>query len=105
MTFTLATLQAIIRERASAAPDSSWTAQLLAGGPAKTAKKFGEEAVELVIAAIEGNKPEIVKESADVIFHLLVMLEACDVSFEQVLAELEQRTRQSGLTEKAARKQ
>ncbi len=101
--FTLTTLEAIISERAKASPDVSWTAKLLSSGTSRIAKKFGEEAVEAVIAAIENDKPELIKESADVLFHLLVLLKASDVSVLDVMSELERRTGQSGLAEKAGR--
>lgn len=100
---TLADLEAIVAARASASPEQSWTAKLLAGGPERCAKKFGEEAVELVIAATKGERLEIVAESADVIFHLLVLLRSRGVSIDEVMAELERRTQQSGLAEKAKR--
>ncbi len=101
--FTLNTLETIISERGKTSPDVSWTARLLGGGTSKIAKKLGEEAVEAVIAAVENNKPELIKESADVLFHLLVLLKACDVSVADVMSELERRTSQSGLAEKAGR--
>ncbi len=101
--FTLITLEAIITERAKAAPETSWTAKLLNAGTAKIAKKFGEEAVEAVIAAVENNKPELIKEAADVLFHLCVLLKSCDVTIDDVMRELERRTSQSGLVEKAGR--
>ena len=101
--FTLNTLETIISERAKASSDVSWTARLLASGTSKIAKKFGEEAVEAVIAAVENNKSELIKESADVLFHLLVLLKSCDVSVADVMSELESRTSQSGLAEKASR--
>jgi phosphoribosyl-ATP pyrophosphohydrolase len=101
--FTLSTLESIISERAKASPDISWTAKLLNSGTSKIAKKFGEEAVEAVISAIENNKPELIKESADVLFHLLVLLKVQDISVLDVMSELERRTNQSGLAEKANR--
>ncbi len=101
--FTLSTLESIISERAKASPDSSWTARLLSSGTSKIAKKFGEEAVEAVIAAVENNKPELIKESADVLFHLLVLLKDQHISVADVMSELKRRTSQSGLAEKAGR--
>jgi phosphoribosyl-ATP pyrophosphohydrolase len=101
--FTLSSLESIILERAKASPEDSWTAKLLAGGTSKIAKKFGEEAIEAVIAAVENNKPELIKESADVIFHLLVLLKDQNISVLDVMSELERRTNQSGLVEKAGR--
>jgi phosphoribosyl-ATP pyrophosphohydrolase len=101
--FTLADLESIVAERAGAAPEESWTAKLLAAGPERAAKKFGEEAVEAVIAAVKGDRDELIAESADVLYHLLVMLKARDVALQDVLSQLEARTARSGLAEKAAR--
>ena len=101
--FTLADLEARIAERASASPDESWTAKLLAAGPERAAKKLGEEAVEAVIAAVKGDRAELIAESADVLYHLLVVLKARDVALQDVLSQLEARTARSGLAEKAAR--
>ena len=104
MTFTLTDLEARIAERAAASPDESWTAKLLAAGPERAAKKFGEEAVEAVIAAVKGDRAELIAESADVLYHLLVVLKARDVALQDVLSQLEARTARSGLAEKAARR-
>ena len=101
--FTLADLERIVAERASAAPEESWTAKLLAAGPERAAKKFGEEAVEAVIAAVKGDRDELIAESADVLYHLLVVLRSRDVALRDVLSQLEARTARSGLAEKAAR--
>ena len=101
--FTLADLEARIAERAAASPDESWTAKLLAAGPERAAKKLGEEAVEAVIAAVKGDRAELIAESADVLYHLLVVLRARDVALQDVLSQLEARTARSGLAEKAAR--
>ena len=90
--------------RATAAPDESWTAKLLAKGPEKAAEKFGEEAIEAVIEAVKGDRAALTSEAADVLFHLLVMLRARDVSLDDVKAELDRRTTQSGLEEKRNRK-
>ena len=103
MTFTLDDLAAIVRARASADAGTSYTKSLLDKGAARCAKKFGEEAVELVIAAVEGERTEIVAESADVLYHLLVLLQAGGIALADVLAELERRTAQSGHAEKASR--
>jgi phosphoribosyl-ATP pyrophosphohydrolase len=102
-TFTLADLERIVAERASAAPDESWTAKLLAAGPERAAKKLGEEAVEAVIAAVNGDRDELIAESADLLYHLLVVLKSRDVALRDVLSQLEARTARSGLAEKAAR--
>ena len=104
MSFSLADLEARVAERAKAPPEQSWTASLLAGGPSRAAKKFGEEAVELVIALTEGKKGPIVAEAADVLYHLLVLLHVTGVSFDSVMEELARRTAETGLEEKARRK-
>ncbi|MAZ85254.1 MAG: phosphoribosyl-ATP diphosphatase [Rhizobiales bacterium] len=101
--FTLSDLEAIVAKRAAASPDESWTAKLVASGMEKAAKKLGEEAVETVIAAMKADKAEITSESADLLFHLLVVLRMSDVPLTSVLAELERRTGQSGIAEKASR--
>lgn len=103
MTHPLDRLDATIQARRGADPASSWTAQLLAKGPAKCAEKFGEEAVEAIIEAVRGDRPKLTSEAADSLYHLLVMLAACDVPLADVWAELERREAQSGLAEKAAR--
>jgi len=102
--FTLADLDALVAERAQAPTDQSYTAKLLAGGPAKPAKKLGEEAVEAAIAAVQGDRAGLVSEAADVLYHLMVLLRAGGVGLDEVMAELERRTAQSGLAEKAARR-
>ncbi|WP_413991330.1 phosphoribosyl-ATP diphosphatase [Labrys okinawensis] len=103
MSFSLTDLEARVAERAKAPPEQSWTAKLLAGGPPRAAKKFGEEAVEFVIALAEGEKGPIVAEAADVLYHLLVGLRSRNVNLAEVMLELERRTAQSGIAEKAAR--
>jgi len=99
----LTRLQAAIESRKGADPATSYTAKLLAGGPALAAKKFGEEAVETVIAAVQGDKDALAGESADVIYHWLVLLAASGVSLEEVAAKLEAREGTSGIEEKAGR--
>jgi phosphoribosyl-ATP pyrophosphohydrolase len=101
--FSLDDLAKIIAARASAGAADSYTAQLLAAGLEKCAKKLGEEAVETVLAATGGDKQALVAESADLLYHLLVLLEARGVKLAEVYAELERRTARSGLEEKAAR--
>ena len=96
-------LAATIASRKGADPASSWTARLLAAGPETCAKKFGEEAVEAVIEAVKGDRNRLTSEAADVLYHLLVMLAARDVTLDAVLAELDRRTGTSGIEEKAAR--
>ena len=103
MTDALTRLAATIEARKTADPESSWTAKLLAKGPEKCAEKFGEEAVEAIIEAVKGDKAKLTSEAADVLYHLLVMLAARDVTLAQVLAELEKRAGTSGIAEKAAR--
>jgi phosphoribosyl-ATP pyrophosphohydrolase len=100
---TLDDLAATIAARAGADPDTSWTARLLAKGPEKCAEKFGEEAIEAIIEAVKGDRDRLVSEAADVLFHLLVMLQSRDVALVDVMAELDRRQAQSGLAEKAAR--
>ena len=100
---TLNDLAETIAQRAKADPDSSWTAKLLAKGPEKCAEKFGEEAVEAIIEAVKDNREGLITESADVLFHLLVMLQSRGVSLDEVLAELEKRQGTSGIAEKASR--
>ena len=99
----LTRLATTIAARKSADPASSWTAKLLSLGPEKCAEKFGEEAIEAIIEAVKGDRAKLTTEAADVLYHLLVMLAARDVSLDDVLAELERREGQSGLAEKAAR--
>ncbi len=100
---TLNDLADTIAQRAKADPDSSWTAKLLAKGPEKCAEKFGEEAVEAIIEAVKDNREGLISESADVLFHLLVMLQSRGVTLDEVLAELEKRQGTSGIAEKSSR--
>lgn len=102
--FSLADLEKIVASRAEASPEESWTAKLVAGGQKKAAKKLGEEAVEAVIAAISDDRKNLTDEAADLIFHLLVVLKIAGIPLSDVMAELERRTAQSGMAEKAARK-
>lgn len=97
-------LAATIESRKGADPDTSWTAKLLSKGPEKCAEKFGEEAVEAIIAAVKNDRAELTAEAADVLYHLLVMLAARDVPLSDVMAELARREGTSGIAEKAARK-
>lgn len=96
-------LAATIAARKGADPDTSWTAKLLSRGPEKCAEKFGEEAIEAIIEAVRGDRARLVSEAADVIYHLMVMLAARDVTLDDVMAELDAREGRSGLAEKAAR--
>ena len=103
MSFTLADLDQRLAARAGASPDESYTAKLLAAGVQRVARKLGEEATEAVISAVAGDREGLVGEAADLIYHLLVLLRAAEVPLDEVMAELERRTAQSGLAEKAAR--
>ena len=96
-------LAATVEIRRGADPATSWTAQLLARGPAKCAEKFGEEAVEAIIEAVKGDRTRLTAEAADVIFHLLVMLAARDLTLADVESELDRRAGTSGIAEKATR--
>lgn len=103
MSFSLKSLETIVIERAKASADQSYTAKLVAAGPARIAKKLGEEAVEAVIAGVSGDTKELTAEAADVLYHLIVLLHARGIAVQDVLDELERRTAQSGLAEKASR--
>ena len=92
-----------IEARKGGDPETSWTAKLLATGPEKCAEEFGEEAVEAIIEATKGDTARLTSEAADVLYHLLVMLAARDVSLGDVLRELEQREGTSGIAERASR--
>jgi len=96
-------LAATINARRTAAAESSYTRQLLDAGPARCAKKFGEEAVETVIAAAAESDDALKSEAADLLYHLLVLLESRNVSLADVLAVLAERQGMSGLQEKAQR--
>lgn len=100
---TLDRLEATIRARRAADPSSSYVAKLTAKGRAKIAQKFGEEAVETVIAATSGDDASIVPEAADLIFHLLVLLADAGLTLDDVRGELARREGLSGIDEKAAR--
>ena len=100
--FSLDDLAAIIAARASASAAVSYTKSLLEA-PAKAARKLGEEAIETVIAAVEGDAEALTRESADLLYHLLVVLHQKGISLADVCAELEHRTGRSGYAEKAAR--
>lgn len=102
--FSLTDLEAIISDRASADGEASYTRSLLDKGVAKTAEKFGEEAIEAVIAAVAQDESALKGEAADVLFHLLVLLKLRGISVADVMEELQRRTGQSGHAEKAARK-
>jgi phosphoribosyl-ATP pyrophosphohydrolase len=101
--FTIADLEQRVSDRAKASAELSYTRNLLDKGVAQCAKKFGEEAVEAVLAAVGEDRERVVGEAADVFYHLLVMLHARGVTLAEVEALLESRTKKSGLEEKASR--
>jgi phosphoribosyl-ATP pyrophosphohydrolase len=103
-TFTIHDLEQRIQARAQESGEVSYTRKLLDRGVAQCAKKLGEEAIETVLAAVSEERPRLIAESADLIYHLLVLLKARDISLAEVEAELAARTHQSGLDEKASRK-
>ncbi len=100
---TLDRLAQLIKSRRAALADSSYTRQLLDGGPERCAKKFGEEAVETVIAGVGSDRSALANEAADALYHLLVLLEARDIELSSVMTLLEKRMGTSGLAEKASR--
>jgi phosphoribosyl-ATP pyrophosphohydrolase len=102
--FTLHDLEQRLKERASESADVSYTRKLLDRGVAHCAKKLGEEAVETVLAAVTEDRDRLAAEAADLLYHLLVVLQARDIPLAAVEAVLAERTRQSGLQEKASRK-
>lgn len=101
--FDLASLERIVATRAASTDGSSYTARLAAAGVAKAAKKLGEEATEVVIAAVSEDETALTGEAADLLYHLLVVLRLRGVPLEAVMAELQSRTGQTGLQEKASR--
>ena len=101
--FSLADLEDIVARRAMAPVDESWTAKLVSAGRERALKKFGEEAIETTIAAISEDNESLTAETADLLYHLLVVLYIAGVSMADVMAELERRTTRSGLQEKAGR--
>ncbi|GAA2838671.1 phosphoribosyl-ATP pyrophosphatase [Aminobacter aminovorans] len=102
--FTLSDLEKIVAERARSGDASSWTAKLYHSGMERAAKKLGEEAVETVIAAVKGDDAALISESADLLYHWLVVLAVAGIPMVEVMTELERRTSQSGIAEKASRK-
>lgn len=101
--FTIHDLAAIVDARAAAGDESSYTRKLLDKGAEHCAKKFGEEAIEAIIASVENDRAHLIAESADVVFHLLVLMKSRGVTLDEVEAMLGQRTAMSGLEEKASR--
>jgi len=100
---TLQRLEQVIASRSSGDPDKSYVARLHAKGLAKIAQKVGEEAVEAVIAAMANDREGLVGEAADLLFHLIVLLNARGITFSEVIAELDRREGISGIDEKASR--
>ena len=103
MAASLDRLEATIHARRNADPTTSYVARLTADGRAKIARKLGEEAIETLVAAITNDRTATTSEAADLVFHLLVLLADMDLSFDDVIAELDRREGLSGLAEKAAR--
>lgn len=103
MSDVLARLWATIEARAGGDPSASHTAKLLSRGVGKCAEKFGEEAVEAIVAAAQGDREGLAYEAADAIYHLMVTLKAAGVDWAAVTAELERREGRSGIAEKASR--
>ena len=103
MSFSLTDLEIIIAARAASDDETSYTAKLMARGVEKAAQKMGEEAVEAVIAAVTKDNEGLISESADFLYHWLVVLKISGVPVADVMAELKRRTSQTGLQEKAAR--
>ncbi len=101
--FTLSDLEQIVSDRAKASPEESWTAKLCVSGQSKAAKKLGEEAVETVMAAVTNDRENLTYEAADLLYHLMVVLKIADIPLQDVMNELERRTGQSGIREKAGR--
>jgi phosphoribosyl-ATP pyrophosphohydrolase len=99
----LARLWTTIEARRGASPDNSYTAKLLAAGPAEVARKLGEESLEAVIEAVRGDRTALARESADVLYHLLVLWAAAGLSPDDVAAELHRREGTSGIVEKRSR--
>ncbi len=102
--FTLHDLEERVKDRAAVSAEVSYTRKLLDKGVAHCAKKLGEEAVETALAAVSEDRDRLIAESADLLYHLLVVLQARGVSLAEVETALAQRTAQSGLEEKASRK-
>jgi phosphoribosyl-ATP pyrophosphohydrolase len=105
MPFTLHDLEQRVKERAAASTEVSYTRKLLDRGVAHCAKKLGEEAIETALAAVGEDRERLIAEAADLVYHLVVVLQARGVALAEVEAALAARTGQSGLEEKASRKQ
>jgi phosphoribosyl-ATP pyrophosphohydrolase len=100
----LARLWATIEARRTASPETSYTAKLLASGPAGVARKFGEESLEAIIEAVTGDRAALTRESADVLYHLLVLWATAGLTPDDIAAELARREGVSGVEEKRSRK-
>ncbi len=96
-------LDSTIKRRITEAPKNSHTAKLFKKGPEKCAEKFGEEAIELIVASVKNKKKEIIGEAADVLYHMCVLLRSKNISIQEVLAELVSREGVSGIEEKRKR--
>lgn len=96
-------LEAVIASRRGGDPDKSWTARLLADAPALPARKLGEEATEVILAAMQHDRDGLTAEAADLLYHLLVVLAAADIPLSAVLEKLQQREAKSGIAEKQSR--
>ena len=96
-------LDSTIKRRITEAPINSHTAKLFKKGPEKCAEKFGEEAIELIVASVKNKKKEIIGEAADVLYHMCVLLRSKNISIQEVLAELASREGVSGIEEKRKR--
>ena len=103
MSDTLQRLEQVVRGRRGADPGTSYVASLFAKGRPRIARKLGEEAVELVVAALAEDRAALTGEAADLLFHLMVLLAEAEVPLADVLAELDRREGTSGIAEKAAR--
>lgn len=101
--FSLSDLEQIVAARGRSGESDSWTAKLFSKGIGKAAQKLGEEAVETVITSVTGDRDGLVSESADLLYHLMVVLALADVKLDDVMEELERRTGRSGIAEKASR--
>jgi phosphoribosyl-ATP pyrophosphohydrolase len=101
--FNLNDLAARVKERAAASPETSYTRKLIDRGVAHCAKKLGEEAVETALAAVTEDRARVIAEAADLLYHLLVLLEVRGVALAEVEAALAERVGRSGLDEKASR--
>ena len=103
MNKTLERLDATIKKRITEGPNSSHTAKLFNKGPEKCAEKFGEEAIELIVASVKKKKKDIIGEAADALYHMCVLLRSKNISIQEVLSELVSREGVSGIEEKRKR--